>query len=70
MKNDFVGQRRFVGHQKKNHFGIIVVCMKYKYQRRLVHAGSWTVMDSLVRGLAWMTLEKEDVDFWITLNKC
>ena len=25
MKDDFVGQRRFVGHKKKNHFWIIVV---------------------------------------------
>ena len=30
MKDGFVGQKRFVGHQKKNHFRIIVVCMKYK----------------------------------------
>ena len=32
MKDDFVGQRRFFGHQIKNHFWIIVVCMKYKCQ--------------------------------------
>ena len=36
MKDDFVGQRRFVGYKKKNHFQIIVVCMKYKCQRRLM----------------------------------
>ena len=36
MKDGFFGQRRFVGHKKKNHFRIIVVCMKYKCQRGLV----------------------------------
>ena len=39
MKDGFVGQRRFVGHQKKMDFQIIVVCMKYKYQRGLVFQG-------------------------------
>ena len=39
MKDGFGGQRRFVGHKKKNHFRMIVVCMKYKCQRFLVFQG-------------------------------
>ena len=39
MKDGFVGQRRFVGHEKKNHSRIIFVCMKYKCQRGLVIQG-------------------------------
>ena len=35
----FVGQRKFVGHEKKNCFRIIVVCMKYKCQRGLMIQG-------------------------------
>ena len=33
MDDSFVGQRRFVGHQKKNHFGIIIMCIKYKMSK-------------------------------------
>ena len=39
MNDGFIGQRRFVGHEKKNHFWIIVVCMKYTCQRDLVIQG-------------------------------
>ena len=39
MKDGFIGQRKFVGHEKKNHFQIIVVCMKYTCQRGLVIQG-------------------------------
>ena len=39
MKDGFVGQRRFVGHEKRNHSRIIFVCMKYKCQRGLVIQG-------------------------------
>ena len=39
MKDGFVGQRRFIGHEKNNHSRIIFVCMKYKYQRDLVIQG-------------------------------
>ena len=35
----FVGQMRFAGHKKKNHFRIIVVCMKYECQRGFVFQG-------------------------------
>ena len=39
MKDGFVGQRKFLGHQEKNHFWITVVCMKYKCQMPLVFQG-------------------------------
>ena len=39
MKDGFLCQRRFVRHQKKIDFRIIVVCMKYKCQRGLVFQG-------------------------------
>ena len=38
MDDGFVGERRCVRH-KKNHFGIIVVCMPYKSQRCTVFQG-------------------------------
>ena len=44
MKDGFVGQRRFVGHKKKNHFWIIVVCMKYKCQRG--HAAALAALEA------------------------
>ena len=39
MDDSFVSEKRFVGHKKKIHFEIIVVCMKYKCQRHLVFEG-------------------------------
>ena len=35
MKDGFVVQRRFVGHEKRNRSQIIFVCIKYKCQRGL-----------------------------------
>ena len=39
MDDSFVGEMRIFGNKKKNHFKIIVVCMKYKCQRHPVFQG-------------------------------
>ena len=51
MKDGFVCQRRFVGHQKKNHFRIIVVCMKYKScVSRLLYEDTRSLRSKLLYG--------------------